>query len=86
MTTYVSAGMIEGFRVRPVEQEIDKARQITNLQNDILINQGNFKPFGDLNNRADSETELKTVRAQIFITPLKSNETILIDINEGEED
>ena len=68
MQGFVDADMIASFTVNEVDNTLDKPRAISDIQNDILVNQQNFRAFGTLNTRGDEATELLTVRAQIFIT------------------
>jgi len=77
------SGYIESFRVAlpPTPAELLDAQ--IDPKDNILINIENFKAFGQLRNRrGNSEQELKTIRANVFIVPLQSDEVIKFEVEE----
>jgi hypothetical protein len=85
LASLVVNGAIEDYRV-----SIDQTSFVGSqrpISNNVQVNVGKFRPLGDLlNQQRNAETELKTIRASVFIQPIQSEEIIQLDIDESVED
>ena len=76
-------GRIESFKVEFPPSYVKKWNDQLDAKDNILINIENFKTFGQLRSRRGSpEQELMTIRANVFIIPLQSDEIIKFEVEE----
>ena len=85
LASLVVNGAIEDYRVSIDQTSFVGSQQP--ISNNVQVNVGKFRPLGDLlNQQRSAETELKTIRASVFIQPIQSEEIIQLDIDESVED
>ena len=85
LASLVVNGAIEDYRVSIDQTSFVGSQQP--ISNNVQVNVGKFRPLGDLlNQQRNAETELKTIRASVFIQPIQSEEIIQLDIDESVED
>lgn len=83
-----SAGQIADFRVTIDPSEfVNLGNDSSNASNNIKVNIDAFKPLGALFNRKQgSETELKTLRAVVFVRPVQSDVFVELETSVSAED
>jgi len=80
-----AANVISDYRVSIDQTSFVGSQQP--ISNNVQVNVGKFRPLGDLlNQQRNAETELKTIRASVFVQPIQSEEIIQLDIDESVED
>ncbi len=90
MAQLTTSGIIQEFRVTLERNPSLTATQMADprsgdLVEAIKLNVAKFKPFGQSVGRdMSNETELKTIRASIFIRPNASDEFVQIEVNEND--
>jgi hypothetical protein len=88
LNSMASNGQIADFRVNiNQDQFVHNNAQSSDPGNNVKVNIDAFKPLGALFNRKqDAETELKTLRAVVFVRPVQSDVFVELETSVSAEE